>query len=65
MEVALEWPKDEFWEISRHTKRFGDPQTPANNSRGRKIPRCGGYRGVVVPTDDGTGPWHLARARPS
>ena len=55
-------PQDDFWPWQRYVRRFGNPLSPKNRKRGHKVTRAHGHKGVVVPGDDGQGPWKLERA---
>ena len=58
-ETALVKPSDDFWEISRYRARFGSPSRAANKKLGHVKCRVGDHMGVIVPGDDGKGPWKL------
>lgn len=60
-ECSLIRPRDKFWPIDRYKKMFGDPKAPRNKKLGHKLTSMDGFRGVVVPADDGEGPWELER----
>ena len=55
-------PEDEFWLLRRYRKKFGDPKSKENKARGHKVCRKHGLKGVVVPGDDGEGPFRLQRS---
>ena len=55
-------PQDDFWPWKRYVSRFGNPLSPKNKKRGHKVTMAHGYKGVIVPGDDGQGPWKLERA---
>ena len=50
-------PEDDFWLLPRYIKKFGDPNSKENKKKGHRVCRKHGYKGVVVPGDDGEGPW--------
>jgi len=58
-DTVLIKPKSKFWPLDRYIKEFGDPKGARLKKLGHKIVRLQGYRGVLVPGDDGKGPWDL------
>jgi hypothetical protein len=60
-ETALIRPRDKFWPIARYRKRFGDPSAPKNKSLKHRKVKLDGHIGVIVPGDDGDGPWDVER----
>lgn len=58
-DVALCRPKDDFWPIERYRRKYGSPS--ANRKLKHKKVTIDGIVGVVVPGDDGDGPWALER----
>jgi hypothetical protein len=58
-ETALVKPADKFWPMNRYTAKFGSPQAPRNKKLGHVVIKMGGYKGVLVPGDDGEGPWDV------
>ena len=55
-------PEDDFWLLPRYIKKFGDPSSKENKKKGHRVCRKHGYKGVVVPGDDGEGPWKLQQS---
>ena len=55
----VERPDDWFWPMHRYRKRFGSPNLPKNKSLGHVQSMINGDKGVVVPGDDGIGPFRL------
>ena len=55
-------PEDDFWLLPRYIKQFGDPSSKGNKAKGHRVCRKHGYKGVVVPGDDGEGPWRLQQS---
>jgi len=55
----VEKPDDWFWPMHRYRKRFGRPNLPKNKSLGHVQSMINGDKGVVVPGDDGIGPFRL------
>jgi hypothetical protein len=55
----LERPDDWFWPMNRYRKRFGSPNLPKNKRLNHVISVVDGEKGVVVPGDDGSGPFRL------
>jgi hypothetical protein len=60
-ETALIRPRDKFWPIARYRKRFGDPTAPKNKTLKHRKVKLDGHIGVIVPGDDGDGPWDVER----
>ena len=58
-DVGLIRPDDEFWQMARYKKKFGSPDLPKNRGLGHKKAMVSGHKGVIVPGDDGEGPWRL------
>ena len=58
-DTVLIKPKSKFWPLERYIEQFGDPKGARLKKLGHKITRIQGYQGVLVPGDDGTGPWDL------
>ena len=56
---TLEKPKDDFWLLSRYTRKFGDPRSAKNKKLGHRICKMHGYKGVVVPGDNEDLPWKI------
>ena len=52
-------PADKFWPLARYKAMYGDPSAPRNKQLKHKVCRMGGYLGVLVPGDDGSGPWEV------
>jgi len=59
---ALIMPDDDFYPLARYIKKFGDPRDPKNRKRGHVVGYSQGHKGVIVPGDDGIGPWKLRRS---
>ena len=55
----LEKPDDDFWPLARYRQRFGSPSRRENKSLGHKKAVLEGHEGVLVPGDDGIGPWKV------
>jgi hypothetical protein len=55
----VEKPDDWFWPMVRYRKRFGSVNLPKNKKLGHVVSVINGEKGVVVPGDDGTGPFRL------
>ena len=56
---VLEKPSDDFWPLNRYRKRFGSPSRKENKRLGHKKCLLEGHPGVLVPGDDGLGPWKV------
>ena len=59
---ALVMPDDDFYPLARYIARFGDPRDPKNRKRGHVVGYSHVHKGVIVPGDDGVGPWKLRRS---
>ena len=55
----LQKPPDDFWPLPRYRKKFGSPSRKENRALGHKKAIFEGHAGVVVPGDDGLGPWKI------
>ena len=58
-DMVLVKPSHDFWPLSRYRARFGSPSRPANKKLGHKKCMLSGHPGVIVPGDDGEGPWKV------
>jgi hypothetical protein len=58
-ESALVRPDDDFWKMKRYKKRFGSVNLPKNRALGHRKSVVDNVSGVIVPGDDGIGPWKL------
>jgi hypothetical protein len=58
-ETALIKPADKFWPIERYTATFGSPDAPRNRALKHRKCKMSGYIGVLVPGDNGEGPWDV------
>ena len=54
-------PDDDFWPLKRYKSKYGDPRDPANRKKGHVVSYQDGMKGVIVPGDDGDGPFKLRR----
>jgi hypothetical protein len=61
-ETSLIRPDDAFWPINRYRKKFGSPNAPQNKKLNHASAIVDGVKGVVVPGDDGEGPFRLRNA---
>ena len=52
-------PDNIFWPMSRYRKKFGSPDLPKNKKLKHVRAKVNGIKGVVVPGDDGDGPYKL------
>ena len=58
-ESTLVRPDDQFWPMNRYKAKFGSPDLPRNKSLNHRRAVVDGQTGVVVPGDDGIGPFLL------
>lgn len=56
-QTALIRPRSQFWPIDRYRKKYGSPSS--NRKLRHKKVTIDGIVGVVVPGDNGEGPWEL------
>eukprot|EP00973_Karenia_brevis_P001305 177924-Karenia_brevis.AAC.1 len=52
-------PEDPFWPLARYKRKFGNPMSHTNRKLGHKVATVNGHKGVIVPGDDGVGPWKI------
>jgi hypothetical protein len=52
-------PDNMFWPMARYRRKFGSPDLPKNKKLKHVRSKVNGVKGVVVPGDDGEGPFRL------
>lgn len=60
-DLSLIRPQDPFWPLDRYRRKFGSPSRPEAKKLKHVKMVVDGVAGVVVPGDDGEGPWLLER----
>lgn len=58
-ESSLIRPDDDFWPWQRYKKKFGSPDMPRNRELGHRRAVVDGHKGVIIPGDNGEGPWRI------
>ena len=59
--LRLELDQDKFWLTKRYEKKFGHLSRAEQKKLKHKRTTIDGLKGILVPTDDGEGPFDLER----
>ena len=58
-DTFLAKPDDDFWPMARYKAKFGSPLLPKNKQLNHVATICDEIKGVIVPGDDGCGPFKI------